>query len=83
MEAWLDLKERGDNGEQVGSKNILKHKRDVFRLSQIILEADKVKLPNDIRIDMEKFISNIANEYDIGILGTKTEILDLLKKVYL
>lgn len=85
--AWLDLKERRDNGEQVDNKNILKHKRDVFRLSQIISEADKVKLPNNIRIDMENFISNMVDEdmilKDIGVSGTKTEILDLLKKVYL
>ena len=34
--AWLDLKERKLNGEQVDSKNIKKHKNDVFRLSQLI-----------------------------------------------
>lgn len=85
--AWLDLKERRDNGEQVDSRNILKHKRDIFRLSQIISEEDKVKLPDNIRMDMENFISNMEDEdinlKDIGVSGTKTEILDLLKKVYL
>ena len=34
--AWLDLKERKLNGEQVDSKNIKKHKNDVFRLAQLI-----------------------------------------------
>lgn len=85
--AWLDLKERKDNGEQVDSRNILKHKRDVFRLSQLISEEDKVELSGEIQIDMENFINHIIDENivlkDIGVSGTKTEILDLLKKVYL
>ena len=34
--AWLDLKERKLNGDQVDSKNIKKHKNDVFRLAQLI-----------------------------------------------
>ena len=34
--AWLDLKERKLNGEQVDSKNIKKHKNDVFRLALLI-----------------------------------------------
>lgn len=34
--AWLDLKERKLNGEQVDSKNIKKHKNDVCRLAQLI-----------------------------------------------
>ena len=34
--AWLDLKERKLNGDQVDSKNIKKHKNDVFRLALLI-----------------------------------------------
>ena len=34
--AWLDLKERKLNGDQVDSKNIKKHKNDVCRLAQLI-----------------------------------------------
>ena len=37
--AWLDLTERNRNGEHVDSKNIRKHKNDVFRLS-ILLTSD-------------------------------------------
>ena len=36
VKAWLDLKERKLNGEQVDSKNIKKHKNDVFRLALLI-----------------------------------------------
>ena len=34
--AWLDLKERKLNGDQVDSKNIKKHKNDEFRLALLI-----------------------------------------------
>lgn len=34
--AWLDLRERKLNDEHVDSKNIKKHKNDVFRLAQLI-----------------------------------------------
>ena len=34
--AWQDLKERKLNGDQVDSKNIKKHKNDVFRLALLI-----------------------------------------------
>ena len=36
VKAWLDLKERKLNGDQVDSKNIKKHKNDVFRLALLI-----------------------------------------------
>ncbi|MFO7887668.1 MAG: hypothetical protein R6U59_05055, partial [Eubacteriales bacterium] len=32
IKAWLDMKKRRENGEHVDSKNIKKHKNDVFRL---------------------------------------------------
>lgn len=34
--AYLDLKDRKLNGEHVDSKDIRKHKNDVFRLAQLI-----------------------------------------------
>ena len=36
VKAWLDLKECKLNGDQVDSKNIKKHKNDVFRLALLI-----------------------------------------------
>ena len=42
--AWLDLKERKLNGEQVDSKNIKKHKNDVFRLAQLITANPSLRL---------------------------------------
>ena len=42
--AWLGLKERKLNGDQVDSKNIKKHKNDVFRLAQLITANPSLRL---------------------------------------
>ena len=34
--AWMDLTDRKAAGEHVDSKNIKKHKNDVFRLTELI-----------------------------------------------
>ena len=57
--AWLDLKERKLNGEQVDSKNIKKHKNDVFRLAQLITANTRQVLSPEIAEDMKKFLSDI------------------------
>ena len=60
--AWLDLKERKLNGEQVDSKNIKKHKNDVFRLAQLITANTRQVLSLEIAEDMKKILSEIADE---------------------
>lgn len=51
--AWLDLKRRKESGEAVDSKNVLKHKRDVFRLSQLIAKTDLIDLPEEIKSEYD------------------------------
>lgn len=85
--AWLDLKTRKEKGEPVDSSNIKKHKHDVFRLSQLIVETDRVLLSEEIKSDMTLFINEMKTEKivlrDIGVSGTKSDILTLLEQVYL
>lgn len=85
--AWLDLKTRKEKGEPVDSSNIKKHKHDVFRLSQLIVETDRVLLSEAIKSDMTLFINEMKTEKivlrDIGVSGTKSDILELLGQVYL
>ena len=85
--AWLDLKERKLNGEQVDSKNIKKHKNDVFRLAQLITANTRQVLSSEIAEDMKKFLSEIADETvdlkSLGIRGTdKQKIIDMLYQCY-
>lgn len=87
VKAWLDLKTRKENGEHVDSSNIKKHKHDVFRLSQLITATDRVSLSDEIKADMKSFINEMKNENivlkDIGVSGSKSDILKILEEVYL
>ena len=85
--AWLDLKERRFNGEKIDSKNIKKHKNDVFRLAQLITADTRKLLSSEVAEDMTKFLSEITDEQvdlkSLGIRGTeKQKMLDMLYQCY-
>ena len=85
--AWLDLTERNRNGEHVDSKNIRKHKNDVFRLSILLTSDIRVILSAAIRSDLEKFFSAMeAETIDLKAFGIRSqsqqEILHKLKTIY-
>lgn len=87
--AWIDLSDRKAAGEQVDSKNIRKHKNDVFRLTEL-LDQDQQALsfmPDTVKNDMLEFIERMASEdvdlKQIGIRNkTKQMILEQLRAVY-
>ena len=84
--AWLDLRERKEKGEAVDSKNISKHKNDVFRLSQLVTGNDKVVLDPTIASDMKSFLESMTKEdvdlQNLNIRGNKTDILRTLAVMY-
>lgn len=85
--AWLDLRSRRDAGEQVDSRSIGKHKRDVFSLIQIIDPAALRDLPDQVRTDINRFIDEVKAEppdlKSLGIRGVSFEqSIDTLKAVY-
>ena len=72
--AWLDLTERNRNGEHVDSKNIRKHKNDVFRLSILLTSDIRVILSAAIRSDLEKFFSAMeAETIDLKAFGIRSQ----------
>ncbi len=85
--AWLDLTSRKALGEHVDSKNIKKHKNDVFRLSELIAPSIKIDTPKAVYDDIQEFVQRMENEdVDIKQLGlvnrTKQNILEELKGMY-
>ena len=84
--AWLDLKSRKESGEQVDTKNITKHKNDVFRLSQLLTAADTITLTGEIQSDMKAFLFAMVDEdvdlKNLRVRGKKRDILERLAKVY-
>lgn len=87
VKAWLDLSERKAKGESVDSKNIKKHKNDVFRLAQLITADTRQILSAEIMEDMKLFLTEMKNEdidmKSLGIRGrNKEKIIELLFKCY-
>lgn len=54
--AFLDLSARAASGEKIDSKNIRKHRNDVFRLAQLLPRSASITLPDQIQADMQRFI---------------------------
>ena len=85
--AWMDLADRKAAGEHVDSKNIKKHKNDVFRLTELIDPTAKVVAPQGVYADIQEFVQRMKNENvdikQLGLVGrTKEKILEELKAMY-
>ncbi len=86
--AWLDLSARKDAGEKVDSKDVNKHKNDVFRLFQILSPKQSVGLPETVASDMGRFIDAISEKPDLplkdfGLAGLGVlDVVKVLREVY-
>lgn len=85
--AWIDLSRRKENGESIDSRDIKKHKNDIFRLSMLLSPGQKIKASDEVKEDLSFFIQSIRKEdinlKQLGIRGTdKKRILDLICKIY-
>lgn len=85
--AWLELSDRRERGESVDSGDILKHKRDIFRLVQIVDPEISVSTPEIILKDLERFLSFMVTEgVDLQTLGIREsslgEAIDSIRAQY-
>ncbi len=86
--AWLDLNARKEAGEKVDSKDIKKHKNDVFRLFQIVSPGQSIDIPEAVASDMLRFVNAISEEPDLslkdfGLAGLSVpEVVKVLRDVY-
>lgn len=87
VKAWLDLSARKTAGEKVDSKDISKHKKDVFRLTQLLSTTTMMESSVGIRADMVKFCSAMDIEpvdmKAIGVQISKDLALEQLRRSYL
>ncbi len=60
--AWLDLTARKEAGDSVDSRDIKKHKNDVFRLFLVVTPDSKVEMPEQVNADMSRFVSAMETE---------------------
>ena len=84
--AWLDLSARKETGEHVDSKDIKKHKNDVFRLWASTSRETSVTVPAGIKEDMQRFLALLEDEeVDLNSLHidiSKTEVLVSLRSMF-
>lgn len=88
VKAWLDLSSIKASGEHVDSRDIRKHKNDVFRLSVLLDRNEHVYCPTEVFADMTKFIELMRDEdIDLRALGIrsirKDDIISMFSTVYI
>lgn len=86
MKAWLDLKDKKAQGIHVNSRDIRKHRLDVFRLFQLVRESQRIVVPASVSADIDDFISQMQETdirlSDIGISRSKESILEIYRNMY-
>ena len=60
--AYLEIVERIVKGSKEDSKQLRKHKGDVFRLAVMLAENDVFELPESIKSDMQEFADATAGD---------------------
>ena len=60
--AFLEISERIANGSTEDTKQLRKHKADVFRLAMTLTEADTFELPERIKEQLQTFADTIAED---------------------
>ena len=84
--AWLDLTERKKAGESVDSKNIRKHKNDVFRLTALLTQDTRITVSQPVWADLRAFLSSMQEETvdtkQLGLARGKERIIEDLLQVY-
>ena len=85
--AYLDLRKLKDAGGAIDSRDIKKHKNDVFRLYQILSADTDMPLPSSIKEDMRRFLDRVHEEPpDLKSLGMSMfaleEVIGNLKRIY-
>lgn len=84
--AWLDLSQKKAAGQSVDSKNINKHKNDVFRLSALLTQQSHIIVTESVLADLHAFLSAMQNEpvdlKQLGIVRDKSTVIADLMRIY-
>ena len=78
--AWMDLSDRRARGERVDSRDVKKHRNDVFRLTALISPDMRMELPGVVNDEMRAFLHRLTIERkDLEQLGIHREPNDILQ----
>ena len=85
--AWIDLTDRKSAGENIDSKNIRKHKNDVFRLSALLGQNSRINVAMGIYKDIQTFLRAMQHESvdikQLGLTRSKETILEMLQSTFI
>lgn len=87
IRAWMDLSERKEAGDQIDSRDINKHKNDIFRLLVNISPSVTISVNDEVNEDVNRFIDKISTEtVDLKSLGIRNarfeDLLDRIRSLY-
>ena len=87
VKAWSDLSEKKANGMSVDSKDVKKHKNDVYRLCTLLTPETQMEVPANIYNEVQNFIEYIKTDdidlRQLGIRGmTKENMIAILTSAY-
>lgn len=79
--AWLDLRQRRSNGDNVDQKDVRKHLGDVLNLAGLLQPGQQIPLPEPIFKDLQQFLGEAAGD-ETELRGPgRQKSLDLLARV--
>ena len=84
--AYFDLLKRKIEGRKIDSRDIKKHKNDVYRISQILIPGKQTVLSEDKKEIIRRFIKDIPKDNqvikDLKISIDENDIVKILKTVF-
>ena len=70
--AWMDLSDRRERGEHVDSRDVRKHRNDVFRLCAMLSPDTRITLPETVAGEMKDFLRRLdIARNDLAQLGIR------------
>jgi hypothetical protein len=87
MKAWLDLMDRKSRGEHVNTRDIKKHRQDIFRLFPLIDADTRLGVPSEVYDDIQTFLLSVESQsFDPKVIGldlNKDFVLGVYRTIYL
>lgn len=86
--AYLDLKQRKENGEKIDSDDIKKHKKDILRIAAELMLEGVIVLPETVKTDIDSFIESLEQEpFDANSLKnyglSNQDVIDTLSRIFM
>ena len=87
MMAWVNLMHEKAEGRHVNSRDLRKHKNDVFQLFQIVPEGETIEVTGDVADSVDAFLEMITGENivfaDLGIDSDIDAEVRALRETYI